>query len=673
MGCWEFRLLGDFVAIAPDSTNVVLPGKKQQAIIAMVLLSKEKRISREKLLGALWGSRSDDQARASLRGALSGIKRICNSFGGSPLGANRSFVFLSDNFEFDVDVSLIQPSIVLSNDAELRSLISLSGEDFLTSLKINECGFEEWKDLERENFRRDYRHILLNLLKGESNSKNSEIIANRLLTMDDADEEAHRALMQFYASAGNRSMALRQFETCRKKTREHYGSDVSTETQILFEQIKSDSEKTELIKEITVSGAVKSMGTGALDVSLAIMPFGLSSDSDLGPDSGWLIGRDIAGAASKFKWFRVLSTRESFKFDINEIGSSGVSEKTGAKYILDGMITGRNKQYQLTVELIDGFSNSTVWTISIDLDETEIKNTLWVNEKIVGQLDVRLRSNEIRYAHALNRQAASGYECTLLALSNMYEMLPSSYDETEKLFIKAVNYSPNNSWFYSFWALWKMFSLGQNWVDDASKAYVETSRLAKLAMKRDPDDALALVIAGHYESFWEGNLVQGRRLVDASLKLNPYSSFAWMLSSATYSYSGQAEEALSRLEKSYSLCPVETHFMFMYDSAACIAHLFARNPERAEKFGRQTVSDTPDFSNGYKQLLVALGHQKKKKECRRYLARLLELEPDFNITRFLETYPFGKEDDRQYFGEGLVEAGAPLVSDDSKSRLSIVE
>lgn len=75
--------------------------------------------------------------------------------------------------------------------------------------------------------------------------------------------------------------------------------------------------------------------------------------------------------------------------------------------------------YKLTVELADGVNTETVWSELITLSRQALLEPGEVLEKVVGKLDIKLRASEIRLAYQLDRNTLNGYECTLLALSNM--------------------------------------------------------------------------------------------------------------------------------------------------------------------------------------------------------------------------------------------------------------
>ena len=96
MTCWKVILLGEFSLFASDGLRISLPGRKHQALLAYLSLSSHKTVSRERLLGLLWGSRSDDQARASLRGVLSEIRRSLQNYDDSPIKTDRTNIYLDD-------------------------------------------------------------------------------------------------------------------------------------------------------------------------------------------------------------------------------------------------------------------------------------------------------------------------------------------------------------------------------------------------------------------------------------------------------------------------------------------------------------------------------------------------------------------------------------------------
>ena len=71
-------------------------------------------------------------------------------------------------------------------------------------------------------------------------------VARRMLELEPLHEEAHRALMWFLATGGQRGAALAQFETCRYLLREELGEEPSPATAALRDQISQAGGFTDL-------------------------------------------------------------------------------------------------------------------------------------------------------------------------------------------------------------------------------------------------------------------------------------------------------------------------------------------------------------------------------------------------------------------------------------------
>jgi len=75
---------------------------------------------------------------------------------------------------------------------------------------------------------------------------------------------------------------------------------------------------------------------------------------------------------------------------------------------------------------------------------------------------------------------------------------------------------------------------------------------------------------------------------------------------------------------------------------------------------RARVSEmNPSFSATYKPYLSALGHLGRTPEAAVVRRRLLVIEPDFTVERFIATSPLERDSDRDHYAEGLRLGGLP--------------
>jgi TolB-like protein len=136
---FALELLGPFRLLSPGARRIDISSKKAQAMIAMLAVSPGGERTRSWLQGQLWGSRAQDQAQASLRNELSGLRATLNAGDRTVIQSDKNRVWL-DLSHFKVD-------------ARERLGGGAPKGDFLEGLDIpGEEGFEDWLREERARF-----------------------------------------------------------------------------------------------------------------------------------------------------------------------------------------------------------------------------------------------------------------------------------------------------------------------------------------------------------------------------------------------------------------------------------------------------------------------------------------------------------------------------------------
>jgi hypothetical protein len=91
-----------------------------------------------------------------------------------------------------------------------------------------------------------------------------------------------------------------------------------------------------------------------------------------------------------------------------------------------------------------------------------------------------------------------------------------------------------------------------------------------------------------------------------------------------------------------------------------------RDYESAVAVARAVSEMNPSFSATYKPYLSALGHLGRTQEASVVRRRLLAIEPDFTVERFIATSPMERDSDRDHYAEGLRLAGLPETAADAE-------
>ena len=204
-------LLGS-LRIERDGSAIHLPRRKVEALLAYLLLHPEPQ-TRDTLATLFWGDSSDAQARHSLRTALATVRK---EVAADLLLADRDHIQLNPDFPCWVDLHTL---LAVAHELDtihldlLLAKLTLWQGDLLTGF------YEDWIVLEREHYRERLRKLCLQAtqtLRARSEYTHAIAVAQRVLTLDPANEQAHQHLMFCYMASGDRTAALHQYELCER-------------------------------------------------------------------------------------------------------------------------------------------------------------------------------------------------------------------------------------------------------------------------------------------------------------------------------------------------------------------------------------------------------------------------------------------------------------------------
>lgn len=224
---FRLYLFGGF-RLEPNGARVQLYSRKVESLLAYLVLYPQEH-AREKLAALFWGESTDEQARGSLRRALNNLRQ---QLGADALFADRETVQFNPDFFLWCDaVEFKKP------DAESK-IQNYSGEllsDF----------YDDWIFPLREEYRAQHLDALvysIEYARAASEYTQAIALAQKILAIERAHEEAHQHLMFCYAALGNRGAALEQYEACRTALREELGVEPSKETRALHASILKKEE-----------------------------------------------------------------------------------------------------------------------------------------------------------------------------------------------------------------------------------------------------------------------------------------------------------------------------------------------------------------------------------------------------------------------------------------------
>lgn len=235
MAAVRLELFGGFTLSSPDGTPIPLSARKARAVLAYLALADGRPQPRDKLAALLWPDSHAEQARTSLRQALSAVRRAVEGYPVVLADADR--VALCG---VAVDVVAFEDHLRAATPDALEAAVALYRGDLLEGFDAAAPTFDQWLAVERERLRGLALQALARLLDRHEQAGELDravACATRLLTLDALQESVHRALMRLYDRQGRQALALKQYRLCRLALQRELGVSPEAETEALHQAI----------------------------------------------------------------------------------------------------------------------------------------------------------------------------------------------------------------------------------------------------------------------------------------------------------------------------------------------------------------------------------------------------------------------------------------------------
>ena len=228
-----------------DGVPLALERRKALALLVYLAVTAKPQ-TRETLAALFWPDYEPAKAFAYLRRAL---WELNNSLGDGLLASDRDQIAIDSSASLWLDVAEFRSLVTRCPPGEpspacnqlLSQAAALYQADFLAGFNLQESrGFEDWQFFQAEELRQSCSALLERLASGllaAADFSAAQGYAGRWLELDGLNETAHRLLMQIYASQGDRSSAVRQYERCVQLLQKELGLPPQPETSALYQKI----------------------------------------------------------------------------------------------------------------------------------------------------------------------------------------------------------------------------------------------------------------------------------------------------------------------------------------------------------------------------------------------------------------------------------------------------
>jgi adenylate cyclase len=391
--------------------------------------------------------------------------------------------------------------------------------------------------------------------------------------------------------------------------------------------------------------------------SIAVLPFQNMSGE---PEQEYFVDgivEDIITGLSRIKWLFVLARNSTFVYKGRAVDVKQVGRELGARYLLEGSLRKASDRVRMTAQLIETASGTHLWAGRYDraLDDIfEVQDELTLS--IVGAIEPSLRQAETERAKRKRPENLDAYDLFMRAQQHSYQsMMPGEADKALELLHQVLAIAPDYPAAHATaaWCYEMRYMRGGMQAADRNAALDH----ARTAIDLGPDDAASLATAGFVIGLVAHDYTAAMRAIDGALALTGASATALWMGSTVHAHAGDVAKAIEYAERSLRITPFGRDSSFAYGGLA-MAYTASGDFAAAVEAAGKAIQANPRFSLLHVLHAAALSRIDRVAEAQAAAARVQECEPDFTISRFVQSHT-GRADIWEPIGDALRRLGLP--------------
>jgi len=250
------RLLGRLWIVVDGQVVDTASSRRTRNVLAYLLTHREVPVPRDVLMDVFWGNADPEAARNSVHVALSGVRRALRATGTEPLLERHHDAYrFSDRLDVWVDAEAFEQAGREGRRAEEAGDTAAALEAYERAGQLYDGDFladdpySPWAGELRETLRAQANDVAcrqVDLYGRLGDDSSAVLVGRRVLAGDPCNEPVHRQLMASYARAGQRHLALLQYQRCREALWTTFRIQPAIETTVLYDSLRGRLPQTAL-------------------------------------------------------------------------------------------------------------------------------------------------------------------------------------------------------------------------------------------------------------------------------------------------------------------------------------------------------------------------------------------------------------------------------------------
>lgn len=369
---------------------------------------------------------------------------------------------------------------------------------------------------------------------------------------------------------------------------------------------------------------------------------------------------EAVGRAQESEVF-ALGIRSDLITDLSKISGLRVIHVSGSddnisfsRYVVTGDVQQVGRELKLYVHLLDSDTRQQLWSEKYEIHLEGIFDVQQsISEEIVSQLSVTVTTAEKqRLAKRYTRNLVA-YENFLSGQAQLLHRERSSNEKAREWYRLAIENDPQFARAYAGLALSYAADFRNQWVDDGALALKKARDMAETAYQIDPTIPEVYWVLGYVNTqYREHN--EALNLLGHAIELDPSYADAYALMGGINTYKGEPDKTLFLLREATRLRP---NAGFLYYLLLGRAYFFLGNYEQALINLEETIERNPESLEAHIYLAATTIASGDIDSAQWEVNEIESLSPDFNLSKWLRTYPMSDKEQIEDLTEKLKPIG----------------
>lgn len=392
---------------------------------------------------------------------------------------------------------------------------------------------------------------------------------------------------------------------------------------------------------------------------IAVIPFECSIGHDPGSMLGEALADEVISHLARSPELHVISGLSTRGMKGRRLTVEEIAAHLGAAYVVSGRYRMHDDKVRLNLELADARNRHVLWADGFDTTVREAFDPEQaLAHRIVQLITHALRERELERATTQPLPTLESYTLLFGAISLMHRASAHDFERARDMLEALAHRHGRNPLAQAWLAKWHVLRVVQGWTKDPAADRVEALQRAHRALESNPNNSLALAIAGLVHGYLHKDLVAAGQHYTDALIANPNEALAWLFTSTWHAYRGEGADAAEAADMALSLSPLDP-MKYFFDSLASTAVLADGQWQRATELARRSIRANRTHASTWRTLAYALVMQDKVDEARAAVGQLLAIEPGYTVRSFRERFPGSEGPMAEPWAKALAIAGLP--------------